>query len=87
MAGVKSVPGRTLGRTWQLCAGCGGRVAIGEPKAGENWPARLELSREQIADLLVAAAEYRDLTAAAGEYESAVDFVDWMSVDALRSVA
>ena len=57
-----------------------------EQQTSENsvWPARLKLTPNQVKYLLIAAAEYRDLTAESGEAESAVGFVDWMAVDALR---
>jgi hypothetical protein len=79
-----AVTGRTLADRRRLCIGCNGRLMIGDPQTDAGWPARLHLSGAQVKDLLAAAAEYRELSSAAGEYESAIDFVDWMSVDALR---
>jgi hypothetical protein len=34
-----------------------------------------------MADLYAAAAEYRDLTAEAGEYERVIEYLDWAFVD------
>lgn len=60
------------------CQSCSARLTIGEPNGNERWALRLQLSEEQIHDLLQAAAEYRDLCEEAGEYEYAVQFVDWL---------
>jgi hypothetical protein len=79
-----AVTGRTLADRRRLCIGCNGRLMIGDPETDNGWPARLHLTAVQVKDLLAAAAEYRELSSAAGEYESAIEFVDWMSVDALR---
>lgn len=72
-------------RTRWICPGCDQRIYLGEPKAIGSWAQRLHLSREQYDLLLMAAAEYRDLSDAAGEYESVVSFVEWVSVDALKA--
>jgi hypothetical protein len=77
MAGVTIVPGRRLDRSSHLCAGCGGRITIGDPKAVELWPLT-NLNKVQRKLLLVGAAEYRDLCDEEGEYESAIQFVDWL---------
>ena len=66
------------------CAGCNARITVGEPVANERWPQRLTLTEEQMADLLSAAAEYRDLCEESGIVETAVEYVDWLGVDALR---
>jgi hypothetical protein len=78
--------GRHLPRRKYECESCQVHRAIGAPKAGDtpNWPAKLNLSQHQIDQLLIAAAEYRDLSEEAGEYESVVAFVDWLAPDALR---
>ncbi len=75
--------GRTEARR-QLCASCRVRIKVGEPRALDSWPTRLNLSQTQVDLLLVAAAEFRDLSDDAGEYADAVAFVDWMAPDALR---
>ena len=44
------------------CQGCGMRLMVGEPKAGEGmWPAQLHISSAMMDVLLIAAAEFRDL--------------------------
>lgn len=78
------IRGRNYIRTRALCHGCEARRMIGEPKANDVWAQRLTLSEDQMADLLAAAAEYRDLCEEAGEYEHAVQFLDWLRIDALR---
>lgn len=88
MSGQKQPPtGREYVRRRYTCEGCGVVKAIGRPKATATWPPHLVLSPQQVKWLTTAAAEYRDLCAEAGEYEAAVDFVDWVAVDALRSAA
>jgi hypothetical protein len=78
--------GRHLPRRKYECESCQVHRAIGPPKAGDSpmWPAKLNLSQFQIDQLLIAAAEYRDLSEEAGEYESVVAFVDWLAPDALK---
>jgi hypothetical protein len=76
--------GRKLQRTPRRCEGCEARLTIGDPKPNGAWAQRLKLTPEQVDLLLIAAAEYRDLCDEAGEYQEAVAFVDWVSVDALR---
>jgi hypothetical protein len=66
------------------CASCSARILIGNPKSTQTWSQRLHLTQEQVDLLLIAAAEYRDLSAEAGEYEEAVSFVDWLAPDALK---
>lgn len=75
------VTGRTDIRRY--CLGCDQRIKIGEPHGSEQWPTRLRLSREQYDLLLVAAAEFSDLSQKADDPESSVAFLDWVSVDAL----
>lgn len=85
MSGAKQpVPGREYVRRHYTCDGCKVRKAIGTPKATAAWPSHLALTAEQVKWLTAAAAEYRDLCDEAGEYEHAVDFMDWVAVDALR---
>lgn len=67
-----------------LCANCNERIYLGEPRGNQVWPAQLSLTPDQVKLLLIAAAEYADISEKAGEPESAVGFVDWMAVDALR---
>lgn len=81
---VKSARGRYVGRVGQICHGCGMRLTIGTPKPTDTWPQRITLSREVVNLLLEAAAEYEQLCEDTGTISSAVDFVDWGSVDFLR---
>lgn len=71
----------------RLCAGCGERIKLGTPKPSSAWAARLRLTPEQVDLLLVAAAEYAEASDEVGEYESAVEFVDWVRLDALGLVS
>lgn len=84
----RTLSGRTrVGRSDSLrsyCLGCEARITKGEPKASAGWPAALSLTATQRDLLLQAAAEYSEVCDEAGEYESAVEFVDWCSIDALR---
>lgn len=72
-------------RTYQ-CESCKVRNAIGEPRASDTWPARLHLTEVQLDLLLVAAAEFRDLSIEAGEPVNAIAFLDWIRPDALSPV-
>lgn len=72
------IPGRTLTRASDRCHSCNARKTVGDPKAIDSWPPSVTLAPAQIRLLLVAAAEYRDLTEESGEYEHAVQFVDWV---------
>lgn len=74
-------------RIGKFCHGCQQRLYIGEPRHTDTWPQRLALSRAQLNVLLEAAAEYAELCEEAGEYEEAVAFLDWVTVDALRNAA
>lgn len=67
------------------CQGCSIRITVGEPKATPHWYQRLRLTREQVDYLLEAAAEFDELAAEYEDHPSAVEFVDWVSVDALRT--
>ncbi len=80
-----STPQVYTGRTdvRRYCLGCDQRIKVGEPRGTAAWPSRLRLSREQYELLLVAAAEFSDLSQKAHEQESSVAFLDWVSVDAL----
>jgi hypothetical protein len=78
-----------LGRSYQAtayCQSCGIRRTVGEPRTTETWYLRLReitLNPEQLDLLLHAAAEYALLSEEAGEYESAIGFLDWVRPDAL----
>lgn len=76
--------GRTIagryGSPSSYCQGCDMRLLVGEPRASSAWPALLMLTPEQVDVLLMAAAEWEELGGG-----TAVEFVDWMSVDALRA--
>lgn len=82
--GLMSAAGRSHVRGKYVCEACRMRRAIGEPKGNDLWPQRLNLAQEQIDQLTVAAVEFEELSEAAGTISNAVDFVDWVSVDALR---
>lgn len=86
---VKVETGRTLQRHTKLCEGCNARLTIGEPKAqsDSNWWQRLTLTEEQRDLLLVAAAEYEELSEEAGTISNAVEYVDWISPSVLPKVA
>ena len=56
------------------------RLMVGEPRASSAWPALLSLTPEQVDVLLMAAAEWEELGGG-----TAVEFLDWASVDALRT--
>ena len=73
--------GRTDSR--RQCASCEMRVRYGDPKPNDTWATRLRLTQESINLLLVAAAEYRDLSGEMDDPESAVSFVDWITLTAL----
>jgi hypothetical protein len=81
---VKLYTGRTYDRH-RYCQGCGARITIGEPKAGDDttWWQRLTLTAEQRDLLLIGAAEYEDLCEDTGTISNAVEFVDWCSVEAV----
>jgi hypothetical protein len=80
-----NIPGRRpVGRhdgKLNRCVSCGARLMVGEPSTTSTWPQSLTLTEEQMADLYAAAAEYRDLTAEAGEYERVIEYLDWAFVD------
>jgi hypothetical protein len=73
-----------LGRAYQAtayCQSCGIRRTVGEPRTTETWYLRLReitLNPEQTDLLLVAAAEFSELSEEAGEYALAVAYVDWL---------
>ena len=71
------VAGRIDARKFR-CPGCDARMMYGEPRPNLTWPVRLRLDPETADLLLVAAAEFSELSAEAGEYESAVAFIDWV---------
>jgi hypothetical protein len=79
-----NIPGRRYIRTQALCHGCEARRMVGEPRSNDLWPQRLTLTEQQRADLLAAAAEYRDLCEEESIVETAVEFLDWVFVDASR---
>lgn len=80
--------GRTLPRHRNyFCESCKVRRAIGEPKPMDNWPSRLSLSQYDLDLLLLAAVEYALLSDEAGEYQSAIEFVDWVTPSALGEAA
>lgn len=72
-------------RTYE-CHSCHQRNAIGTPRASESWPAKLRLSERQIDTLLIAAAEFRDLSEEAGMESDPIAFLDWVRPDALGLV-
>jgi len=73
--------GRILERTPRLCLGCQARITYGDPKPSMAWAERLRLdpiSATQHDLLLVAAAEFAELGGG-----DPVEFLDWVSVEAL----
>lgn len=86
---MSTLTGRTNGPAHRdsLCHSCEARVKIGEPRARPLWAQRLRLTAEQHDLLLVAAAEYAELSDEAGEYELAVEFVDWIRPDVVGAAA
>ena len=64
--------------TRRYCMGCQARMRFGDPKPNANWIERLRLTKEQTDLLLVAAAEFSELSEEAGEYALAVAYVDWL---------
>jgi hypothetical protein len=76
--------GRTYPRLRNYeCESCHQRNAIGAPRASDTWPASLSINAKQMDLLLIAAAEFRDLSEEAGEHPDAIDFLDWVRPDAL----
>jgi hypothetical protein len=80
--------GRTVGHRNNVksgyCQSCGLRILVGDPSSGEGmWPAKLNIKPDMMAELMRAAAEFRDLCDEAGEYADAVSFVDWVWPDAV----
>ena len=83
-----TVPGRTQLRPDQsksYCSGCDVRITIGEPVPSNNWASRLHLTREQVDLILEAAAEFDLIAASWDDRPTAVEFTDWLAVDALRT--
>lgn len=78
---------RKLRNRTGFCERCKVRITIGDPRPNSVWPQRLRLTEDQMADLMAAAAEYRELCDEEGEYENAIEFVDWLSVDVLEEGA
>jgi hypothetical protein len=76
--------GRIQERASKLCEGCGTRLTIGAPKAQETWPQRLTLTVDQRDLLLIAAAEYEELSEQAQTISNAVEFIDWISPSVLE---
>jgi hypothetical protein len=64
--------------TRRYCMGCQARIRLGDPLPTAQWPERLRLTKEQTDLLLVAAAEFSELSEEAGEYALAVAYVDWL---------
>jgi hypothetical protein len=63
----------------RACLSCQARIRLGEPHPTSNWAERLRLTKEQTDLLLVAAAEFSELSEEAGEYALAVTYVDWVA--------
>lgn len=80
-----SALGRAVPRRRYVCESCRVANAVGKPKSSTHW--QLSLTGEQWTALLHAAAEYRDLTDEAGEYEQVVEFVDWLRPAAVEEAA
>jgi hypothetical protein len=65
-------------RTGRLVAGRNGLMKYGDPRPSATWPGRLRLDPETADLLLIAAADFAECSEEAGEYQSAVGFVDWV---------
>lgn len=88
MSGQQLRTGRLKARTRPLyCESCGVRRTIGEPKARDTWTSRLTLTPEEHDWLLVAAAEFEELSEDAQTVSNAVDFVDWIRKDVVHGRA
>lgn len=60
------------------CPTCEQRRRIGDPGGHFPWSPRLNLTEEQRDLLLIAAAEFEDLSEEAGAFVTAIDFIDWV---------
>lgn len=82
MSGPNETTGRVKARSGPLyCATCGMRRLIGEPKARDAWTSQLTLTKREHEWLLVAAAEFEELSEEAQTVSNAVDFIDWIRAD------
>jgi hypothetical protein len=70
----RTVVGR-VDSTKARCPGCEARLMYGEPRPNATWPERLRLDDETASLLLVAAADFDEMTV---ESETAIGFVDWV---------
>jgi hypothetical protein len=82
--GQRPTTGRRLPKVANyVCDSCEIRKAIGKPRVNDTWAQRLRLSQAQIDELILAAAEYEDLCVKSDTITNAVDFIDWVSPEAL----
>lgn len=80
--------GRIMPRTPNyVCESCNVRRRTGKPRAGSSWASRLRLSQSELDLLLLAAVEYALLSDEVGEYESVIEFIDWVAPTALGEAA
>ena len=73
---------RVLDRVGKFCQGCAVRLTIGEPNPNSTWAQQLTLAEKAIGYIIDAAAEFDQLSEAAGERPTAVDFADWLAPSA-----
>ena len=78
--------GVNTGRHWMgrlngkanYCESCNARLTYGEANPNALWYPRLQLSEDQVNFLLIAAAEFSELSRQADDPADAVEFVDWL---------
>ena len=69
--------GRPNGKA-NYCESCNARLTYGEANPNALWYPRLQLSEDQVSFLLIAAAEFSELSRQADDPADAVEFVDWL---------
>ena len=60
------------------CSSCNARVKFGHPAPSDNW-AKINLSTRTFYIIQQAAAEFDQLSLEAGEYPTALEFLDWLA--------
>lgn len=64
--------------TQRWCPSCRARAKYGHPNPSDNW-SKLNLSTRMFYILQQAAAEFDQLSQEAGEYPTAMEFLDWLA--------
>lgn len=82
-------------KRYPRCPSCDARLKFGDPATSSTWPLRIHLEQRQI-DVMLAAAlefdqmhrEFVEMAERRGDEKpatpTAVDFIDWLTPDALR---